>query len=176
MNKLLSICPCLSQHYYLICTNPMKWTVFHSRMSFIYFLELLMIHFISHMSTSRTHFSTKGQWLWCERESSYDLSWQQLHFPHLAPGGYSIFLPWFLTKGTVNFSHFLFNRSWENSCAQRNEAGHLGIWNTDFAAGSHLPVSARLWPLSQSLPAFVFTRIAMLAPPGKISFWKYLSV
>ena len=44
-----------------------EWVVF-------YFLELLMIYFISHMSTSQTHFSWKGQWLWCERESNCDLS------------------------------------------------------------------------------------------------------
>lgn len=141
-----------------------------------YFLELLMIHFISRMSASWTHFSPKGEWLWCERESSYGLSWYQLHLSPFVLGVYSVFLPWFLTKGTLNFSHFLFDRSWENSFTPWNGAGHLGIWNTDFPAGPHLPASARPWPPSHSLPAFVFTGIAVLAPLGKISFWKYLFV
>lgn len=38
-----------------------------------YFLELLITQFISHMSTSRTHFSPKGEWLWCEKGNSYGL-------------------------------------------------------------------------------------------------------
>lgn len=42
-------------------------TSFLWSMSCIFF-ELIMIYFISHMSTSQTHFSWKGQWLWCERE------------------------------------------------------------------------------------------------------------
>lgn len=52
-----------------------------------YFLELLMIHFISHMSTSWTHFSLKGQWLWCERER--EQLWPLLvaaPFPPSCPG------------------------------------------------------------------------------------------
>lgn len=73
-----------------------------------------------------------------KEKNNCDLSWQQLCFPSLVPGEYSIFLPWFLTKGIVNFFHFLFNRSWENSCTQQDRAEHLGVCNTDFPAGPHL--------------------------------------
>lgn len=38
-----------------------------------YFLELLMIQFISHMSTSWTNFSLRREWLWCEKGNSYCL-------------------------------------------------------------------------------------------------------
>ena len=66
-----------------------------------------MIHFISHISTSRTHFLPKGEWLWCEGKGSCGLLAAAPFFP-VAPGGCSIFLPWFLAKGVVNFSRFLF--------------------------------------------------------------------
>lgn len=125
-----------------------------------------MIHFISHMSTSWTHSSLKGKWLSCERESSYGLLEAVLFFPSCSRRVLHFsamdshkegceFLPLPLQQKLSKLPHSV-KWGWAS--------GNLKYW---LSSRSSFTASARPWPLSQSLPAFVFIGIAVVSPSGE---------
>lgn len=119
------------------------------------------------MSTSQTHFSWKGQWLAVKEKATVTSPWQQL-FPLWSLES-TPFSCHDFHKRDCEFLPLPFSTEVEEKFLHSTKIG-LSIWGfaiLTFPAGPHLPSPVLPWPLSQRLPAFVFSGIAMLAPLEK---------